>query len=146
MGQLDYNGFGGLLQAKILGRKVTAKQMPLGYAEMPGDFINAYLLGNLGSNGTNVAACATFLYNLRHAVRDIQSGSHRVVIVGTSEAPIFPESIDGFVRMILSAIPSSSLRLIDADVVIDVDIDRQLRRIHLQSELQSSPSSDSLTG
>lgn len=54
--------------------------------------------------------------------------------------------LDGFVRMILSAIPSSSLRLIDADVVIDVDIDRQLRRIHLQSELQSSPSSDSLTG
>ena len=99
MGQLDYNGFGGLLQARILGKKVTAKQMPLGYAEMPGDFINAYLLGNLGSNGTNVAACATFLYNLQHAVRDIQSGSHRVVIVGTSEAPIFPESIDGFVTM-----------------------------------------------
>lgn len=99
MGQLDYNGFGGLLQAKILGKKVTAKQMPLGYAEMPGNFINAYLLGNLGSNGTNLAACATFLYNLRHAVRDIQSGSHRVVIVGTSEAPIFPESIDGFATM-----------------------------------------------
>ena len=112
MGQLDYNGFGGLLQARILGKKVTAKQMPLGYAEMPGDFVNAYLLGNLGSNGTNVAACATFLYNLRQAVRDIQTGSHRVVVVGTSEAPIFPESIDGFVTMNALA-DDASLRKLD---------------------------------
>ena len=112
MGQLDYNGFGGLLQARILGKKVTAKQMPLGYAEMPGDFVNAYLLGNIGSNGTNVAACATFLYNLRQAVRDIQTGSHRVVVVGTSEAPIFPESIDGFVTMNALA-DDASLRKLD---------------------------------
>ena len=123
MGQLDYNGFGGLLQAKILGRKVTAKQMPLGYAEMPGDFINAYLLGNLGSNGTNVAACATFLYNLRHAVRDIQSGSHKVVIVGTSEAPIFPESIDGFVTMNALA-DDESLRKLD-NLSVDQEIDHR---------------------
>ena len=112
MGQLDYNGFGGLLQARILGKKVTAKQMPLGYAEMPGDFINAYLLGNLGSNGTNVAACATFLYNLRQAVKDIQSGSHRVVLVGTTETPIFPESIDGFNTMNALA-DDASLRKLD---------------------------------
>ena len=123
MGQLDYNGFGGLLQARILGRKVTAKQMPLGYAEMPGDFINAYLLGNLGSNGTNVAACATFLYNLRHAVRDIQSGSHRVVIVGTSEAPIFSESIDGFVTMNALA-DDESLRKLD-NLSVDQKIDHR---------------------
>ena len=123
MGQLDYYGFGGLLQAKILGRKVTAKQMPLGYAEMPGDFINAYLLGNLGSNGTNVAACATFLYNLRHAVRDIQSGSHKVVIVGTSEAPIFPESIDGFVTMNALA-DDESLRKLD-NLSVDQEIDHR---------------------
>ena len=123
MGQLDYNGFGGLLQARILGKKVTAKQMPLGYAEMPGDFINAYLLGNLGTNGTNVAACATFLYNLRHAVRDIQSGSHRVVIVGTSEAPIFSESIDGFVTMNALA-DDESLRKLD-DLSADQQIDHR---------------------
>ena len=64
MGQLDYNGYGGMMQARLLGKKVTSKQLPLGYAEMPADFINAYLLGNLGTTGTNVAACATFLYNL----------------------------------------------------------------------------------
>ncbi|NKB34221.1 MAG: beta-ketoacyl synthase [Pseudomonadales bacterium] len=112
MGQLDYNGFGGLLQARILGKKVTSKQMPLGYAEMPADFVNAYLLGNLGTNGTNVAACATFLYNLRQAVRDIQSGTHRVVVVGTTEAPIFPESLDGFSTMNALA-DDASLRKLD---------------------------------
>jgi acetoacetyl-[acyl-carrier protein] synthase len=112
MGQLDYNGFGGLLQARLLGKKVTSKQMPLGYAEMPADFINAYLLGNLGTNGTNVAACATFLYNLRQAVKDIQSGSHRVVLVGTTETPIFPESIDGFNTMNALA-DDASLRKLD---------------------------------
>ena len=99
MGQLDYDGFGGMLKARLIGRKVTSKQLPLGYAEMPADFLNAYLLGNLGSTGTNVAACATFLYNLRQAVRDIQSGTHRVAVVGTSEAPLVPEVFDGFATM-----------------------------------------------
>lgn len=99
MGQLDYNGYGGLLQARLLGRKVSSKQLALGYAEMPADFINAYLLGNLGTTGTNVAACATFLYNLRQGIRDIQAGTHRVVIVGTSEAPLVPEIFEGFATM-----------------------------------------------
>ena len=98
-GQLDYNGFGGLLQARLLGKKPTSKQLPLGFAEMPADFINAYVMGNLGNNGTNVAACATFLYNLRQAVKDIQAGTHRVAIVGTSEAPLAAEIFDGFTTM-----------------------------------------------
>lgn len=99
LGQLDSNGFGGMLQARLLGKKVTSKQLPLGYAEMPADFINAYLLGNLGTTGTNVAACATFLYNLRQGIRDIQNGTHRLVIVGTSEAPLVPEIFEGFANM-----------------------------------------------
>lgn len=99
MTQLDYNGNGGLLQARLLGKKVSSKQLPLGFAEMPADFINAYILGNLGTTGTNVAACATFLYNLRQGIRDIQSGSHRISIVGTSEAPITPEVIEGYATM-----------------------------------------------
>ena len=99
MTQLDYNGNGGLLQARLLGKKVTSKQLALGFAEMPADFINAYILGNLGTTGTNVAACATFLYNLRQGIRDIQSGSHRIAIVGTTEAPITPEVIEGYATM-----------------------------------------------
>ncbi len=99
MSQLDYEGNGGLLQARLLGKKVSSKQLALGFAEMPADFINAYVLGNLGTTGTNAAACATFLYNLRQGMRDIRSGSHRLVIVGTSEAPLTPEVMDGYTTM-----------------------------------------------
>ena len=112
MGQLDYNGYGGMLQARLLGRKVTSKQLPLGYAEMPADFINAYLLGNLGTTGTNVAACATFLYNLRQGIRDIHNGTHRVVVVGTSEAPLVPEIFEGFGNMGALA-DDAGLRVLD---------------------------------
>ena len=99
MSQLDYEGNGGLLQARLLGKKVSSKQLALGFAEMPADFINAYVLGNLGTTGTNAAACATFLYNLRQGMRDIRSGTHRLVIVGTSEAPLTPEIMDGYTTM-----------------------------------------------
>jgi acetoacetyl-[acyl-carrier protein] synthase len=99
MSQLDYEGNGGLLQARLLGKKVSSKQLALGFAEMPADFINAYLLGNLGSTGTNAAACATFLYNLRQGIRDIRQGTQQLVIVGTSEAPITPEVMDGYHTM-----------------------------------------------
>ena len=99
MSQLDYNGNGGMLQARLLGKKVTSKQLPLGFADMPADFINAYVLGNVGSTGTSLGACATFQYNLAQAVRDIQNGTHRVVIVGGSEAPILPEIIEAFSTM-----------------------------------------------
>lgn len=99
MSQLDYEGNGGLLQARLLGRKVSSKQLALGFAEMPADFINAYVLGNLGTTGTNAAACATFLYNLRQGMRDIRNGTHRLVIVGTAEAPLVPEIMDGYTTM-----------------------------------------------
>jgi acetoacetyl-[acyl-carrier protein] synthase len=99
MNQLDYNGYGGLLQARLLGRKVTSKQLPLGFGEMPADFINAYMLGNVGNSGTNLGACASFHYNLRQAVKDIQRGTHRVAVVGSAEAPITPEIIEAFANM-----------------------------------------------
>jgi len=117
MTQLDYNGNGGLLQARLLGKKVSSKQLALGFAEMPADFINAYILGNLGTTGTNVAACATFLYNLRQGLRDIQSGSHRIAIIGTSEAPITPEVIEGYATMGALA---SDAALLGLDGITDV--------------------------
>ncbi len=99
MGQLDANGTGGMLQAALHGRRVTAKQLPLGLCEMPADFINAYVLGSLGATGATIGACATFLYNLRQGVEDIQSGRRRVVMVGNAEAPITPEVIEGYRTM-----------------------------------------------
>jgi acetoacetyl-[acyl-carrier protein] synthase len=99
MGQLDTNGTGGMLQAALQGKRVTAKQLPLGLCEMPADFINAYVLGSLGATGATIGACATFLYNLRQGVEDIQSGRRRVVMVGNAEAPITPEVIEGYRTM-----------------------------------------------
>ncbi|MDD7804674.1 MAG: beta-ketoacyl synthase [Endozoicomonas sp. (ex Botrylloides leachii)] len=99
MSQLDTNGNGGLLQARLLGKRVTSKQCPLGFAEMSADFINAYILGSLGETGTSMGACATLLYNLQKGVETIRMGKHRLVIVGNSEAPITPEIIDGYATM-----------------------------------------------
>lgn len=99
MSQLDYNGYGGMLKARLMGKRVTSKQCPLGFAEMSADFINAYILGSLGNTGTSMGACATLLYNLQLAVNDIRSGKRRVVIVGNSEAPLLPEIMDGYSTM-----------------------------------------------
>jgi acetoacetyl-[acyl-carrier protein] synthase len=99
MGQLDTNGFGGLLQAGLNGKRTTSKQTALGMSEMAGDFVNAYVLGTAGHTGTAIGACATWLYNLRLGVEDIVHGRARVAIVGNSEAPITPEVIEGFRTM-----------------------------------------------
>jgi acetoacetyl-[acyl-carrier protein] synthase len=99
MGQLDTNGTGGMMQAGMIGKRVTSKQLPLGLCEMPADFINAYVLGSVGATGATIGACATFLYNMRQGVEDIQSGRRRVAVVGNSEAPITPEVIEGYRTM-----------------------------------------------
>lgn len=99
IGQLDDLGFGGLTKYPSIGKRITSKQMPLGYAQMPADFVNAYVLGNVGSTGGALGACATFLYNLKNAVQDIRDGRKKVVLVGGSDAPITPEIIEGFRTM-----------------------------------------------
>ncbi|MFW1676648.1 beta-ketoacyl synthase [Pontibacter sp. JAM-7] len=99
IGQLDDLGFGGLTKFPALGRRTTSKQMPLGYAQMPADFINAYILGNVGATGGALGACATFLYNLKHGVEDIRNGKRKLVLVGGSDAPVTEEIIEGFRAM-----------------------------------------------
>ncbi len=99
MGQMDFDGNAGLLQSHLMGKRVTSKQVALALAEMPADFINAYVLGSVGCTGANIGACATFLYNLRLATEDIRSGRRRVVVVGNAEAPILPELIEGYRTM-----------------------------------------------
>lgn len=98
-GQMDKEGYGGMHQARMMGQRVTAKSLVMGINSMPTDFINAYVLSNVGIASSAVAACATFLSNLRHAVADIQSGKVRVAMVGNSEAPVVPEIMDGFGTM-----------------------------------------------
>lgn len=99
MGQLDGAGIGGMIKARYLGQRVTSKFCPLGLAEMPADFVNAYVLGSLGSTGASLGACASFLYNLRHGIEDIRQGRARVVFVGSSEAPVNPEVMEGYAAM-----------------------------------------------
>jgi acetoacetyl-[acyl-carrier protein] synthase len=99
LGQLDQEGTGGLLGSRYRGMRPTSKQVPMGLAEMPADFVNAYLLGSVGQTGHNMGACATFLYNLRQGMFDIESGRSRVVLVGGAEAPLCPDVIEGLSTM-----------------------------------------------
>jgi len=99
MGQLDDPGTGGMLKARSNGQRATSKYCPLGLAEMPADFINAYVLGAMGATGATLGACASFLYNLRNAVNDIRSGRARVAVVGGAEAPVTPEVMEGYAAM-----------------------------------------------
>jgi acetoacetyl-[acyl-carrier protein] synthase len=122
MSQLDGNGFGGMLQARLQGVRVSSKQLAMGLNTMPADFVNAYILGSVGSTGGVTGACATFLYNLNAAVDDIKSGRRRVVMVGSAEAPILPEVIDGYSAMSALATDAELARLPEgllADGTID---------------------------
>ena len=118
MGQLDGNGYGGMMGNRLKGKKVSSKHLALGLAEMPADFINAYLIGGLGNTGGSIGACASFLYNLKQAVNDIQSGRARVAIVGGAEAPITSEVIDGYATMGALA-TAEQLKRLDDDLNLD---------------------------
>ncbi len=99
MGQLDQKGTGGMLKARAMGQRVTSKYCALGFAEMPADFMNAYVLGTMGQTGASLGACASFNYNLRNGIEDIRSGKARVAVVGSAEAPIIPEVLDSYIAM-----------------------------------------------
>lgn len=96
MSQLDTYGNGGLLRAPLLGQRTSAKQLTLGLVDMPGAFVNAYVLGSVGLTGACVGACATYLFNLQQAVLAIREGRCRLAIAGGSEAPLIPEVIEGY--------------------------------------------------
>lgn len=96
MGQLDTHGYGGMMQSPMMGKRPTSKNAALGLSEMPGDFINAYVLGSVGGTAGIIGACATFLYNVKQGIDDITAGRKRVVMVGNSEAPVLPEVIEAY--------------------------------------------------
>jgi acetoacetyl-[acyl-carrier protein] synthase len=127
IGQLDDEGWGGLLKCFVSGNRATSKQMPLGYGQMPADFLNAYVLGSVGGTGAALGACASFLYNLRLGVDDIQAGRRRVVMVGTADAPVTPEIIEGF-RAMGALADDDSLKALDAlTLLTDADYQRACR-------------------
>lgn len=116
MAQMDDAGNGGLLRARWQGDRPSSKQCPLGLVEMPADFVNAYLLGSVGSTGAAVGACASFLYNLNLAIEDIKSGRARVALVGNAEAPVNPEVIEGYAAMSALATDDNLCKLDGSDV------------------------------
>lgn len=117
LGQMDDFGNRGMVQSRMRGGRVSSKQLAMGLSSMPGDFINAYVLGSVGATGSSVGACATFLYNLRLGMEDIQSGRRRVALVGGAEAPITPEVVDGFNAMSALATDANLRRLDGTDEV-----------------------------
>ncbi len=99
MGQVSKEGLGGLLQARLLGERITSKQYAMGLNTMPADFINAYVVGSVGHTAAITGACASFLYVLQGAVQDIKSGRRRVAIIGSAEAGLTPAVMEGFTSM-----------------------------------------------
>jgi acetoacetyl-[acyl-carrier protein] synthase len=98
-GQIQSEGLGGMMQNRMRGERVSTKNLALGLNTMSTDFINAYVTGSVGSTFTSTGACATFLYNLKAAVQDIQAGRVRLAIVGSNDCAITPEVIEGFGNM-----------------------------------------------
>lgn len=115
LSQADPDSLTGLAVNSTIGKRFNSKMMALSFAEMPADFINSYVINSVGTTGTSIGACATFLYNLRQGIQDIQSGQARVVIVGTAEAPVRPDVMQGFSQMGALAKDEDLAKLDDAD-------------------------------
>lgn len=96
LAQVDEHSLAGLISQPLCGNRINSKMMALSLAEMPADFVNSYILNSVGTTGNNIGACASFLYNLRQGVIDIQTGKAKVVFVGNAEAPVVPDIINGF--------------------------------------------------
>jgi acetoacetyl-[acyl-carrier protein] synthase len=99
MGQLDPEGAGGMLAHPMIGKHTSSRHCPFSLPQMPADFINAYVVGSIGRTAGLIGACATFLYNLEKAVRDIQTGEVELAVVGAAEAPVFPGVLEGYRAM-----------------------------------------------
>ncbi|KLV02085.1 beta-ketoacyl synthase [Photobacterium aphoticum] len=118
LAQVDENSLSGMLAAPLTGGRVSSKMMALSLAEMPADFINGYVINSIGTTGTNMGACATFLYNLRQGMNDIQQGHSRVAIVGNAEAPVVAEIMEGF-RVMGALAEDAQLKALDNSDVVD---------------------------
>jgi acetoacetyl-[acyl-carrier protein] synthase len=126
-GQLDDYGVGGMLKSAWQGKRNSAKQCPLGFAEMPADFINAYILGSVGATAGVLGACATFLYNLERAVTDIREGRIDFALIGATEAPILPEVMEGYRAMGALGEDAKLLELDKTKGITEVDNTRATR-------------------
>ncbi|SEK98749.1 hypothetical protein/acetoacetyl-[acyl-carrier protein] synthase [Colwellia chukchiensis] len=115
-GQTQAEGVGGMMQNRLKGDRVSTKNLALGLNTMSTDFINAYVTGSVGTTFTSTGACATFLYNLKAAVQDMQAGRIRLAIVGSNDCAITPEVVEGFGNMSALANEEGLKKLDGSDV------------------------------
>ena len=99
LGQIDDHSLAGLVGSPLKGKRTSSKMLPLSMPQMPADFINSYVINSVGSTGASLGACASYLYNLRQGIMDIQTGRARVAIIGSAEAPVTPVVMEGFRAM-----------------------------------------------
>ena len=118
LSQIDDNSLAGIVGQPLMGNRINSKMMALSLAEMPADFVNSYIINSVGTTGNNIGACATFLYNLRQGLLDIQLGKAKVVIVGNAEAPVVPDVIEGF-RVMSALATDDDLRALDNSETVD---------------------------
>ncbi|PSW16019.1 beta-ketoacyl synthase [Photobacterium rosenbergii] len=118
LAQIDDHSLSGMLAAPLTGGRVSSKMMALSFAEMPADFINGYVINSVGTTGTSMGACATFLYNLRQGMLDIQQGHSRIAIVGNAEAPVVAEVMEGF-RVMGALAEDAQLKALDDSDTVD---------------------------
>lgn len=118
LAQIDDQSIAGMVAAPLTGGRVSSKMMALSLAEMPADFINGYVINSVGTTGTNMGACATFLYNLRQGMQDIQSGAAKVAIVGNAEAPVVSEIMEGF-RVMGALAEDAQICALDGSETVD---------------------------
>ena len=124
LGQCDADSLSGLLQAPCLGKRPTSKQAALSLAEMPADFVNAYVLGSVGGTAGAMGACATFLYNVKQGIDDIVQRRARIAMVGGAEAPIVADLIEAY--RIMGAIAEDEA-IMELDGVAEFDHRRACR-------------------
>ncbi len=98
MSQLDYNGNGGMLQARLLGKRSLPSSFWDSATCRPILLMPTCWVMSAAPEPALVPAPPS-IYNLAQAAKDIQNGTHRVVIVGGSEAAILPEIIEAFNTM-----------------------------------------------
>ncbi|MDC9615361.1 beta-ketoacyl synthase [Xenorhabdus khoisanae] len=117
LGQIDQFSMAGLIGNPLNGSRASSKMLPLSLPDMPADFVNSYIINNLGTTAASLGACASFLYNLKQGINDIKQGKAKVCLIGCAEAPIIPEVIEGFKAMGALAEDHQLCKLDGTDIV-----------------------------
>lgn len=111
IGQADERGIGSYVTGRLMGGKASARSVALGLPDASAAFAAAYVLGSAGRMSGVIGACASFLYTLGHATREIEAGELDMALVGAVDAQSFPAYMEGFVAAGAMATDEAVLQL-----------------------------------